>query len=87
MFKGYSPAPIGMLAMSKFHFLLLDLLPKLLRTRDSIPAAVEILGGPTIQHMPAQPTMDTYSELREKLNSWWCGTTTKRPAESSIVAN
>lgn len=62
MFKSYSPAHIpDMLAMSHFHFLL----PDLLRFQDSISAAVELLSAPYIQHMPARPTVDTYSELRK----------------------
>lgn len=60
--KSYSPVNIpGMLAMSKFHFLL----PDLLRFRDSISAAVQLLGAPPMQHMPAQPTVDNCGELRE----------------------
>ncbi|KAJ2982027.1 hypothetical protein NQ176_g1655 [Zarea fungicola] len=62
MFKSYSPAHIpSTLAMSKFHFLL----PDLMRLQASIPAAVEVLGAPIIQHMPTQPPMESYSELRK----------------------
>ncbi|KAH7146675.1 hypothetical protein B0J13DRAFT_524433 [Dactylonectria estremocensis] len=47
--------------MSKFHFLL----PDLLRFQNSIPAAVGLLGSPTIRHMPIQPAVDTCDELKE----------------------
>lgn len=47
--KNYSLARVPeTLVMSKFHFLL----PDLLRFQNSIPAAVGLLGSPTIRHMP-----------------------------------
>jgi DNA ligase-4 len=62
MSKNYSPARVPeALVMSRFHFLL----PDLLRFQNSIPAAVGLLGNPTIRHMPIQPAVDTYSELKE----------------------
>ncbi|KAH7124304.1 hypothetical protein EDB81DRAFT_912433 [Dactylonectria macrodidyma] len=60
--KNYSPARVlETLVMSKFHFLL----PDLLRFQNSIPAAVGLLGNPTIRHMPIQPAVDTCDELKE----------------------
>ncbi|KAH7115401.1 ATP dependent DNA ligase domain protein [Dactylonectria estremocensis] len=60
--KNYSPARVPeTLVMSKFHFLL----PDLLHFQNSIPAAVGLLGSPTIRHMPIQPAVDTCDELKE----------------------
>ncbi|KAH7117213.1 hypothetical protein B0J13DRAFT_652792 [Dactylonectria estremocensis] len=60
--KNYSPARVPeTLVMSRFHFLL----PDLLRFQNSIPAAVGLLGNPTIRHMPIQPSVDTCDELKE----------------------
>ncbi|KAH7109337.1 hypothetical protein EDB81DRAFT_769177 [Dactylonectria macrodidyma] len=60
--KNYSPARVPeTLVMSRFHFLL----PDLLRFQNSIPAAVGLLGSPTIWHMPIQPAVDTCDELKE----------------------
>ncbi|KFA77702.1 hypothetical protein S40288_10262 [Stachybotrys chartarum IBT 40288] len=60
--KNYSPVRVPeTLVMSRFHFLL----PDLLRFQNSIPAAVELLGSPTIRHMPNQPAVDTYTDLKE----------------------
>ncbi|KAH7124504.1 hypothetical protein EDB81DRAFT_765325 [Dactylonectria macrodidyma] len=60
--KNYSPARVPeTLVMSKFHFLL----PDLLRFQNSIPAAIGLLGNPTIRHMPIQPAVDTCDELKE----------------------
>lgn len=41
------------------------LLCDLLRSQNSIPAAVGLLGSPTIRHMPIQPAVDTCGELKE----------------------
>ncbi|KAH7124509.1 hypothetical protein EDB81DRAFT_911299 [Dactylonectria macrodidyma] len=60
--KNYSPARVlETLVMSKFHFLL----PDLLRFQNSIPAAVGLLDSPAIRHMPIQPAVDTCDELKE----------------------
>jgi DNA ligase-4 len=60
--KSYSPARVPeRLAMSKFHFLL----PDLLRFQNSIPAAVRLLGRPVLRRMPIQPAADACDELRE----------------------
>ncbi|KAH7308931.1 hypothetical protein B0I35DRAFT_359966 [Stachybotrys elegans] len=60
--KSYSPVCIPeWLVMSKFHFLL----PDLLRLQNTIPAAVRLLDRPTIRHMPIQPAADAYYELRK----------------------
>ncbi|KFA48997.1 hypothetical protein S40293_09786 [Stachybotrys chartarum IBT 40293] len=60
--KNYSPVRVPeTLVMSRFHFLL----PDLLRFQNSIPAAVELLGSPTIRHMPNQPAVDTCTDLKE----------------------
>ncbi|KAH7124529.1 hypothetical protein EDB81DRAFT_911349 [Dactylonectria macrodidyma] len=60
--KNYSPARVlETLVMSKFHFLL----PDLLCFQNSIPAAIRFLDSPTIRHMPIQPAVDTCDELKE----------------------
>ncbi|KAH6883508.1 hypothetical protein B0T10DRAFT_580496 [Thelonectria olida] len=60
--KNYSPARVPeTLVMSRFHFLL----PDLLRFQNSIPAAVGILGSPTIRHMPIQPAAHTCDEMKD----------------------
>ncbi|KAH7110442.1 hypothetical protein EDB81DRAFT_926955 [Dactylonectria macrodidyma] len=62
MSNNYSLARVlETLVMSKFHFLL----PDLLRFQNSIPAAVGLPGNPTIRHMPIQPAVDTCDELKE----------------------
>ncbi len=62
LLKNYSPVTIpDSLAMAKFHFLL----PELLTFQNSFPAAVRLLGGSNIRHVPIQPARDTYDELRE----------------------
>lgn len=60
--KNYGPARVPeALVMSRFHFLL----PDLLRFQNSIPAVVGLLGSPTIWHMPIQPAVDTCDEPKE----------------------
>ncbi|KAH6881050.1 hypothetical protein B0T10DRAFT_580829 [Thelonectria olida] len=60
--KNYSPARVPeTLVMSKFHFLL----PDLLRFQNSIPAAVGLLDSPTIRHMPIQPAVHTCDEMKD----------------------
>ncbi|KAH7127262.1 hypothetical protein EDB81DRAFT_907415 [Dactylonectria macrodidyma] len=49
------------LVMSRFHFLL----PDLLRFQNSIPAAIGFLDSTTIRHMPIQPAVDAYNKLKE----------------------
>lgn len=49
------------LFMSRFHFLL----PDLLRSQNSIPAAVRFLDGSTIRQMPIQPAEASCNELKE----------------------
>ncbi|KAH6871139.1 hypothetical protein B0T10DRAFT_533639 [Thelonectria olida] len=60
--KNYRPGRVPeTLVISRFHFLL----PDLLRFQNSIPAAVGLLDSPNIRHMPIQPAVDTYDELKE----------------------
>lgn len=60
--KNYGPAGVPEeLAMSRFHFLL----PDLLKFQNSIQAAVRLLDRPTIQHMPIQPAADARDELKK----------------------
>ncbi|KAM4056452.1 ATP dependent DNA ligase [Hirsutella rhossiliensis] len=58
--KNYSPVEIPeRLAMGGFHFLL----PHVLQYQSTIPAALQFLQRPTIEHMPFQPTTDVFERL------------------------
>lgn len=58
----YSPACIlEALVMSRFHFLL----PDLLRFQNLTPVAVGLLGSLIIRYMPIQLAADTCDELKE----------------------